>query len=272
MLKCTFLSEIGGSYINGWRRVHSKFIIVGNVEQKCPDTTSKYLNGCRRTRKRWQAVSDMWCRWTESTWCNHCVLVVGSASRSFPDDRIVRDSLQSTIILKRYSGCSCSRTLKVIIATLYVMRSLMDSQCNERRSTVADEWYGTPQTTLASALWIRWRRQMLFSVKYGVAIDQTRTNIWTRYWQCGSRSHFIKSNISANIKPIWTNFSSRMCRSSFLYPRKLPPLHGCTPQTSHLFVVYRSSYNYYYYCKWLFYSVGMHVFYCIDIVTEGSLT
>ena len=62
------------------------------------------------------------------------------------------------------------------------------------------------------------------------------------HWRCRTRSHFIKNNISAIIKQIWTkcfsplywNCRVNVCRPSFLHPRLLPPRHGSTPQTSHL--------------------------------------
>ena len=89
--------------------------------------------------------------------------------------------------------------------------------------------------------------------------NQTLTNMmllaWQRKrhiswsWKCRSGSHFIESNISAIIKPIWTRFSSRMmtpipellrlCVQDLI---SLPPLHGNTPQTSHLFAVHCSSF------------------------------
>ena len=71
-------------------------------------------------------------------------------------------------------------------------------------------------------------------------------------WKCRSGSHFIKSNISAIIKPILTTFSSRMmtpilklshlCVQSLIsLPQITASLHENTPQTSHLFAVHHSS-------------------------------
>ena len=72
-------------------------------------------------------------------------------------------------------------------------------------------------------------------------------------WKCWSKSHFTKNNISAIMKPIWSKFSSIMmtplrelshlCAQALTSLSKTTdPLHGCTSQTSRLFVVHRSSF------------------------------